>query len=532
MKNEFGSYDVASFIDALPAPPASEQSSSASASANPIVGKEAYHAAQRTKLNWWWNPDAVSGDLAVRESFDLLTARVRDIVRNDPILLKCKRVLQRLVIGTGIRVYSAASELDEAGSGVEAFENESDVWFERWAMEEADAMGESPLAELQRVAFGDEVEAGNCLWLRVIDNDPDRIVPLSYQLIEWEQLDRSKDRDAELSRSGKGRRFNRITNGIEYDSRNRKSHYHLYDVHPFNGTGFNDQSTRISADRIIHQFWPERPSSRMNASWFAPMVNINRDLDRFLVNELTTRALQAKMAYHFKSPDAGFDPGMDTLDQDGVPYRMYKGVGGAFRTGPDDSVEIVESKRSTSENLPLQMLMLNLHSMGCGISLNRLLGDPSKANLASLKAAHADDAGMMAPIQVTFATKVLRQIRKEFHRFAFAKGLFRTVSADDFRRRPWFYNEFLSIAPNAVASDKDDVQAAIDRLRSGQSTFPVEAMRMGIHPRKLIRQVSRYNDIFEREGVVFDWGKGGGQAASRTSTVRASDEELEATDGQ
>ena len=214
--------------------PASSQESEISADCDRGTDiSKPYKGAWVSKLNNHWIPSHHSGDDAIGSSWDLLTSRVRDRVRNDPVLTKALSALQTLVVGTGLQSFSEASDLTEGDERLETFEMESDTWFERWASDEADAEGEHSFYEMQRIAFSDEVEVGNALWLEVILNDPGRTVPLAYQLLEYEQVDRTQDRDAELSRRGKGRRFNRISNGIEYDSRGRKVAYYVYDAHQF-----------------------------------------------------------------------------------------------------------------------------------------------------------------------------------------------------------------------------------------------------------------------------------------------------------
>ena len=487
-----------------------------------------YGAARVTKLNDHWRPNHYSGDRAIRESWSLMTARIRDLVRNDSVLSKCKSTLQWLTVGTGVRSFSEASELDPDNEQLVAFELESDTWFDRWAMEEADAEGEHSFWEMQSLAFGDQVEAGNCLWLEVLDNDPSRTVPLSFQLIEWEQVDMTKDRDAAMSRSRRGRKFNRISNGIEYDSRNRKVAYHLWDSHPYDSSAFSE-SRRIPANRIIHQYRPHRPSAKLGVTWFAPIAQTNKDFDKLNANELTTRALQALMALAIKSNDHACGTGLDAEDPDTGVKKFKLGYPFVGELAPGDEVEIIESKRSTNDLAPLQNLMLNLHAMGSGISLNRLLGDPSKANLASLKAAHRDDDASIAPIQHRFARSPVREIRKRHMRWAFAKGLIRTYSASDYQRKPLQFNQFSEIPSGRYDLDKDDIEAAIDRLRSGLSYFKLECARRGLHWRRVLAHMKQVAKAAEKAGVVLDWTKGQGMVPDSSTTIAGDERSTEGT---
>lgn len=478
-----------------------------------------YSGARITKLNNHWMPQHYSGDNAIRESWSLLTARIRDRVRNDGVLTKCKATLSSLVVGSGMLTFSEASELSEEDEQLLQFELESDTWFDRWALEEADAEREHSYWDMQLLAFEDMIEAGNAIWLKVLDNDPKRIVPLCYQLIEWEQIDMTVDRDAEMSRNHKGRHWNRISNGIEFDRSGRKVAFHLYDAHPYdNTTGWQATSRAIPAERILHQYIPHRPSSKLGVTWFAPQLQTNHDLDRYVANELTTRALTALMGVAIKTNDTNASVGLDAEDTDtGLPaFKLGYPFIGTLKK--DDEVEVVETKRDTKEAAALINLLLNLQSMGCRVSLHRLLGDASKANLATIKATNQDDEDLVEPIKGSMARRVVRPIRKEFTSQAVAYGRIRSITPAEYQRKPYQYNAVTVIAGKRADLDVDDGIAAIDRMRSGLSTYQDECARRGRHWRRNLRQMARINGETKRLDVVLDFSKGQGAAPTVTST--------------
>lgn len=479
-----------------------------------------YPAARVTKLNQSWMPQHYSGDEAIRQSWSLLTARIRDQVRGDSVLVKAKDALQRLVIGTGICAYSDASCMDPENEDLVRYEIESDSWFDRWASGEFDSEGEHGFYELQRTAFGDEIEGGNVLWLKVMDSDPNRIVPLCYQLLEWEQVDMTQDRDRTPSRNKRGHVYNRISNGIEFDGRNRKVAFHIFDAHPFDSTtGWTMLSTPVPAERVIHQYTPSRPSAKVGITYFAAPLRTSHDLDRFVANELTTRALMALMGIAVHTQDRNAKVCLDAEDPDtGVPnFRLgYPFVGVLKDT---DKVEVIESKHGAGDSETFRNLLLTLSAMGCKISVSTLLGDPSKANMASIKAAHLEDDETVAPIQASFARRVVTRIRREFTDQLVAYGRLKSVTARDYERRRWLYNQCALIASSRADLDKDDGEASIDRLRSGMSTYADECARRGKHWRRQLQKISVINKESERLEVVLDWSKGQGSAPMVTSTA-------------
>lgn len=510
----------------LPAPATESQASGNSSGTNI---ESPYAGARVTKLNNHWQPKHFSGDEAIRQSWPLLTARVRDRVRNDSVLSKAKSTLCRLVIGTGIFTYSDISETDDENEDLAKFEIESDIWFKRWAEKEADAEGEHTLWDMQRVAFENEIESGNSLWLQVMDSAPGRTVPLCYQLLEFEQIDTTRDRDAGFLRNGT--EYNRISNGIEYDSRNRKVGYWIFDAHPYDAsTGWTNESTFIPASRVLHQYLWSRPSGRVGISWFSAPLQSNHDLDRFVANDLTTRGLMALMGVAVHSDDNNYETGLDAEDAEtGLPrFKLGYPAIGELKT--NDRVEVIESKRGAADSTALINLLLNLQAMGMRISVNRLLGDPTRANLASIKASHQDDDAMVAPVIGSIANKVVTPIREAHTRFGFARGLFRTFGAQDYAARPWAFNTFSSIGANRSDLDVEDGEASIDRLRSGLSTYQDECARRGHHWRRNLRRMRVVNEAARDAGVILDWTKGnGGQLAGSSSDAKALQEAADAT---
>lgn len=491
-----------------------------------------YSGARVTKLNNHWLPRHYSGDEAIRQSWDLVTARIRDRVRNDSVLQKAKNQLSRLVIGTGIDAYSDASELDEENETLVEYEIESDTWFERWALEEADIEGEHTYFDMQRVAFEDEVESGNSLWLKCMDNAPGRSVPLCYQLLEYEQIDQSRDRDAGYLRKG-GERYNRISNGIEYDARGRKVGYWIYQAHPYDSSmGWSNDSEFVPAERVLHQYLWSRPSGKLGISWFSAPMQSNFDLDRYVANELTTRGLMALMGVAVHSDDYTGGMGLEAEDADTGLSGFKMGYPAIGQLKKDDKVEVIETGRNAGDATALINLLLNLQAMGCRISVNRLLGDPSKANLAALKAAHNDDDAMVAPIIESLSNKIVRKVRKTHTQIAFARGLFKSVSAQDFARRPFQYTTFEIVGSNRSDLDKDDGEASIDRLRSGLSTYQGECARRGHHWRRNLRRMATVNAAARKAGVVLDWTKGnGGQLTGSSSDAQVLKEANQAEQG-
>lgn len=494
-------------------------STTTSAPVYPIDRRAAYHAGRVSKTNSEWQPEMRSGELAIEESWYLLTARIRDQVRNNPILSKSLHQMVTLVVNTGVLTFADAMLPD--GSEIEDFNNESDTWFERWAELEADAEGNHSLYAMQRMSFSDVMEVGNHFLREVFIRDPKRVSPLAYQMLEWEQLARERDQP-------RGGNQNLICNGIEYDANGIKVAYHFYVDHPFSQNVDSNQIERIPAAEIIHNYLPTRASAKSGISWFAPLVQGARDLDKFLADELSSRSLAALLTLVIKSDkfENHTGLGLDAEDSEtGVPL-VKLGRPFVAEIGKDDEIEIVQSQRSGEDAKAYIDLMFNLQAMASKISLNRLLGDPQKANFGSIKSSHNDDEAMVAPIKEHQATRLAKPIRRRWTEIAAGMNKLRSVSPANFQANYHRYTQLEFVAgSHPDIQPKEEGEAAIDRMRSGRTTYVYETGRLGRHWKHNLRIMSRVNKFAKELGVVLDWTKGNGGQLTGSSSDASSQEE-------
>ena len=493
-----------------------------------IDRKTAYHSGQATRTNWEWQPGHRSGEAAIEESWNLLTARIRDMVRNNPILSKAYHQMVTLVIGTGILTFSDAHLPD--GSELEDFVTESDVWFERWAELEADAEGNYSWYDMQRMSFGDTMEVGNHFLVETLINDPKRTLPLAYTMLEWEQLARERDQPQGAVDYGGGK--NKISNGIEYDSRGRKVAYHFYEFHPYDSHVESAKIMRVPARRVIHNYIPTRASAKCGISWFAPLVQNARDVDKFLGDELSSRSLGALITMVVKSDrfKGHTGLGLDAEDSEtGVPL-VKMGRPFVAEIGTQDDVELLQSSRSGQDASAFINLMWTKLSMGSKLSLNRLLGDPQKANFGSIKSSHNDDEAMVAPIKRHQASQIAKPVRRRHIEMGIATGLIRSATTTQFLANRHRYTQLEHVAgAHPDIQPKEEGEASIDRMRSGRTTYIYEVGRLGAHWKKNLRDMKRVNEMAKKLGVVLDWTKGNGGQLEESSSVAGEKNESEET---
>ena len=480
----------------------------------PSVGSNranpAYKSGEVNQLNKDCQPQNISGDAAIAESWEMSNARVRDLIRNDPMLSKSLTMMSALVIGAGVHSYAEAT--DANGTYLEKFCETSDDLWEEWALEEADATGRMTFWEMHELSFKEMATTGFCMWMEVMRNEPGRQTPLCYQLLETEQIDRTKDQPA-------ARGQNAIRNGIEFDRYNRAIAVHLYDEHPYE-YGWYGASTlsskRIPIRRLLLNYRPDRISAHIGATWYNCLVQTSRDSDRLIANELTSRAVKALMTLFVKRQNPGtcIADGLNAEDVTTQKSPIKMGYPAIIEIGKDEDIEVAESKNKSGEDAASFFnLLLGQFAMGSKLSRHRLTGNAQEANLASIRAGHLDDERVVQPIQNHQIDHIARPIRKRHQSLGVGLGHYGDVmSAANFvanRRR--YSKMFIVSAADPDFQPKEDGEASIDRMRSGRTTPQYEIARTGQYWRRNIRQIKQYFDALKAAGLGNpDWTKGAG----------------------
>lgn len=510
---------------------------------NLILGAdESYKSARVNRTNYAWQPKTHCGEDAIREAWDLMLARSRDLAINSPAAKAIANTLADLIVGSGIQTFAVPFTSDVLNQIDQPellrtnilqdleYSLESDQFFERWA-QRADADGENTWGELERLAMYEMINAGNAILLEVIEPSPDREIPLCYQLIERDQLDTTRDTPGAPGQ-------NRIQNGIEYDGRNRKIAYWIYDAHPATSFDYRAfQSSRIPADRIIHAYMRFRPSQRSGHPWAQEAHQSIRDGDWYMGAELTSAALGALLTFIHKSPAYPYTNGLtdgieDEEDEYGNPL-MKLGAGLVFQGGPEDSIEIAESHRPNRDAAPFIAEIRTEQAMGAGISPSRLTRDYRSHSYTSARAAHLDDDAHIRPLQRFFSSKISLPVRRKVNAMAVALGLFASKTPREFRRDMARLQQFEALGPGREQLDPEkETEAAISKMRAGLSNLQIENGRRQQHWVRVLLQRVIEDQVSAALGVTLDYSKGQGDQRAQSENRDAADEETAEEGGE
>lgn len=483
-------------------------------SAPQASAKTAYKGAELNRIWKPWQPTHRSGDAAIYEDQDMLSRRMRDLFRNDPLMKKLKRELCKHVIGAhGVQTFADVLMPDGPPGERDtddAFNFEADELFNRWAEDEADAEGKFSWAQLQWQHFSEALASGGSLMLEVSDDDPKRSVPLCYQLLEYEQLDRSKDRPYTAG-------SNRIINGIEFDRRNRPVAYYIHDVHPYDSfQGGDTGSTRVPARRVIHTYFPDRPSENIGVTLFTANVQSARDLDWYLGNELTAAALGALLTMVVKREfGAGSGLGLTGADPNDASdtygnSQVRLGPGLVADVGKDDSVEIAESNRPNRDAKPFIDLIMRQAGQASGLSRGRVTGDYAQTSYSSARAEHLDDQAYFQVLQSWCARSFVTPVRRRHTEMCAAFDRYTSISARQFANRQFDMQRLYvqGIGREQLDPEKE-TQAAMERIRSGLSDWAHECALRGTNWKRVWLAQKRQRAFAEKHGLEFDLSSNG-----------------------
>jgi len=503
---------------------------------------EAYRLARRDRPREHNQPHPYSGDAAILNSHDLMNRRVRDLVRNTAQGKRIRQAMTDLVIGTGFQTFSwpfLPSELFQIVTELESlqagelgprlqFALESDDLFDEWSSDprQFDAEGRLSRMDMERLMIGECATVGNGLLVRKFRRKYD-LVPLSYQLLEREQLDESRDRAAT-----KGQ--NRIIGGVELDGDNRVVAYHVYMDHPHDSFGYSagnatrgtggispvalgSRRMRIPAERVIDLALFDRPSSSLGASWYDSTGQTTWDRDSYVDSEIRSAAIDAAFSFVAKLADAdkygawGFADDGDDEDEHGNREFKLGHSPVASVVNPDESLEMIRQTRP-NKDAPAFLKMLDRDQAGgIGLSYYTLTGDYEGTNFSSSRAAKLDEDLHILPLQRWFGTHVALRIRREFNAIAASSGLFRSLRPTEFRRNTRTYQRFDAIGNGRELLDPfKEGEARTARLRTGISTFKEECARRGQHWIRILMQLAIEKKVTELFGVTLDFSKSGG----------------------
>ncbi len=385
--------------------------------------------AQRRLIAWKATQQNLNSLLSI--GGDVLRARAREIVRNNPYASNAADSFVANAVGAGIKPSSLIAD-------TVLKDQIQQIWLQ-WT-DDADADGLTDFYGLQALATRAMFEAGEC-FIRFRPRRPEDglKVPLQIQLLEAEMLP--------LTRTQIGTGTNPVRCGIEFDAIGRRVAYHFYKNHPGDSTVFQNQGelVRVPASEVLHIYRPQRPGQIRGVPWISPALVKLFLLDQYDDAELDRKKVAALFA-GFITKNAPEDSllGEGTPDGDGAAIAgLSPGTMQVLLPGEDIKFSNPADVGGSYEMFQYRTLLAIAAALG--VPYTNITGDLKAANYSSIRAGTVEFRRRLEQFQ--FATLVFQMCRPVWKRWLSTAVLAGALPMPNFARNPDLYTPVKWITP-------------------------------------------------------------------------------------
>lgn len=336
-----------------------------------------YEGAAKTRRTEGFKSRGTSANTEIAISLATLRDRSRDLVRNNPYAARGIQAIANNVIGPGIftqfKVKPDRRQL--------ALNN---MW-QAWAGTKiCDFDGRNTLAGIERIVTRSMVEGGEAI-IRLrrvgrqfgiaLDGNLIEVPPIQLQVLEGDHL-------ASNQLIGKLESGNRIIQGIEFDSNNKRVAYHLFQDHPgsFNiAPVSNNLAFRIDAADIAHIYRQDRAGQIRGVPWLAPSMLRLKDFDDYEDAQLVRQKIAACFTA-FVHDQEGLDDDLTEKDKTELGEKVEPGM---IEFLPPGKEVTFATPPGTEGYEPYTSVVLHAISTGLGVPYAILTGNLTKVNFSS-----------------------------------------------------------------------------------------------------------------------------------------------------
>lgn len=386
-----------------------------------------------------WHARPIAGADEGRYARTNLTARARDLTRNNGVAKSGSRKARAQTVGTGLRLRSKpnARALGVSMQDATSFGRLMEGEFNRWANDKAcDIRQRTNFGGLQRIFWSERFVAGENLGvLRWRPNRGTRYATC-LQIVDPDRLSNPHERpDEEFLRQG-----------VELNEDGAPIGYHIRDRHPYDHVPGRSRYTWTRLPRkdefgnrvVIHGFDDDRSEQTRGVSVFAPIMTDLRDVLRLKDAEIGAATVNAIFAGVVKSSsdpqllaealgvDNGGPSGMlsDWVSMRDAAYPEDFGVGNnrfAF-LAPGDELDIPDTSRNTTPFGSFKKAFLQEIAGALGLAYPVLADDWEGVNYSSARAALAEVWRLVSEDRASFVSDTIDPIYCAVITEAFDRG--------------------------------------------------------------------------------------------------------------
>lgn len=461
-----------------------------------------YDGARRDrKATLSWATRAGSGDADTLPGLDVLRARSRDLVRNDPVAQSAISTKVVNVIGHGHQV---RPELDPERLGLspeeaQAWENAAlDIWRDWADGEDCDVTRSQTFAGLEDLVYRSRLLSGDVLVLRRFRERTNRLLGTCLQVVEADRLSNPHWTPDSGGMAG----------GIEIDEDGAAVAYHIANRHlvdrhragavtwrriPAFDTAGERQVLHIKGAR-----W--RPDMSRYAPMLAPVIESLRQRSKYSEAELMAAVVSACFAVGLKSPEGGLGEGLAELQagepvsgRDGEFSRQVQQAqpGTVFDLEPDESVQAFEPGRPNPQFSPF--IDAIAQEVGAGTDLpHELLMKRFTSSYSASRAAMEMAWQFFRADRALHVHQFCKPVYATVIGEAVARGILNAPGffSDPLRRRAWLNASWMGPSRPTIDPTKD-MKADEGYLKMGATSLTrITAERFGADARDVRRRRS------------------------------------------
>lgn len=349
---------------------------------NPPARKRSFKAASSGRLFSDFIASSRSADSEIKAALQQIRYRCRDLSRNDEYARRFLSLIKTNVVGdrgisAQVKAKNADGSFDAPGNAI--IENAFRAWGRKGL---CTVDGRFSWKDAQRFAAEALARDGELL-VRMV-NYPQNNFGFAIEFLEVDLLDENHN---ETLKNG-----NKIRMGVEIDQFHRPVAYHLLTAHPGDNeytSSLATRRTRITADKILHIFLPERAQQTRGVPWMAaavaPLKQLNGMREAVLINE---RIAASKMGF-FTTP-SGDDIVGDDLEENYAPV-MNAEPGTFHQLGPGMDFKAFDPSSSANTFADFERAILRGIASALGVSYASISNDLTATSYSSIRQGALED---------------------------------------------------------------------------------------------------------------------------------------------
>lgn len=443
-----------------------------------LDGVRSYAAAERGRLTSDWRARHTSADAELLSDLPILRSRVRQMVRDNPLMEATRRNLVVGLVGDGVAARATHPDQDVAKEAQDIWDEHAVSLVDGWD----DHYGD------QKLTVSSTMQGGETL---TIWSERDGVPDGVYRTIEGDYLDHTLNR---LLDDG-----GRIVGGIEFNRGGFRVAYHLHEEHPGDLLArLGTKHRRIDARDVDHHFEATRSGMTRGVPWPHASVRTVRDNGDIAEAVRIKKRIEACVTLFRRPGETAGDPKPlgERRQQTKGPQHETLRPGMILYGEPDEEAPSFFQPTSMGDSEGFMRVQAMGACAGMGVPYHLATGDVSQANFTTLRAdtvayhARLDDwtQNMMVPRKLTPA--FLRIMRREALR----------------RRKPALLQvRCLWTPPSRQWVDPlKEIMAKVLEARAVPGGLMDLLTERGLDLHSAVALQKQINDLFDQNGLAMD----------------------------